>query len=87
VKTGMTIARLHKELGKLIEDGHRMKKVNINKNTFTHTLEGDGCVILPVDNIEIQRVPIIDDNGGFKENKDGSESSMTCLVLIGENGE
>lgn len=80
---GLTINRLHKELGKLIEDGHGRKPVSINKNSFTHTLETDGCIILPVKTVWVEWIPTISDEGGFKENKDGSESGKNICVLSG----
>ena len=82
--SGITVFRLHKELGKIIADGEGRKKVSINKNTFTHNLESDGCVILPVMKAEIEWIQTIDDDGGHKENKDGSESGSTVCVLYGD---
>lgn len=81
---GLTINRLHKELGKLIEDGHGRKPVSINKNSFIHALETDGCIILPVKAIGVEWVPTISDEGGFKENADGSESGKNVCVLSGK---
>lgn len=81
-----TVARLHKELGKLVEAGHGRKIVHINKSSFQHNLESDGCVIMELAGLGIQIVPVIDDDGGTKWNKDGSEASMTVLVLAGGMG-
>lgn len=81
----MTVNKLYKDLGKLIEAGHGRKKVAINKNTFNHALESDGCVILHVETSSIEWVPTIDDDGGFKENKDGSEAGCSMCVLCGDN--
>ena len=81
-----TIAKLHKELQKLIDQGHGRKIVNINKASFQHNLESDGGVIMEVEGLGIQTVPVIDDDGGTKWNKDGSEASMTVLVLAGASG-
>lgn len=82
---GLTINKLHKELTKLIKNGHGRKRVMINKNTFTHPLESDGCVILPIKDIGITTYIILDDDGGHKEKKDGSECLNTSCLLIGES--
>jgi hypothetical protein len=81
-----TIARLHKELGNLIDAGHGRKIVHINKDSFQHNLESNGCVIMEVVGLGIQNVPVIDDDGGTKWNRDGGEASMTVLVLAGGQG-
>jgi hypothetical protein len=81
----LTVNNLYKELGKLIDKGHGRKPVKIHKSTFYHVLESDGCVILPVEKVRIEWIPTIDDNGGTKENKDGSESGIITCVLIGNN--
>ena len=81
----MTVAALHKRLGELVAAGHGRKPVLINKNTFTHPLESDGCVMLPV--VEVQGpawMGVMDDDGGTKWNKDGSEFGKTVVVLSGE---
>ena len=43
----MTIGRLHKLLGKMVEQGHARKPVCADKGTFFHPLESDGITILP----------------------------------------
>lgn len=80
----MTIIKLHKHLSELIAKGQGRKQVTIKKDTFTHPLEGDGCVILPVVDLGIQVNTVIDDDGGTKVRRDGSECYMTSLVLFGE---
>jgi len=74
----MTIGRLHKLLGRMIEHGHARKKVCINKESFQHPLEGDGAVILEVETAQIESYPMLDDDGFTKEN-----SCHTSLVLGG----
>ena len=76
----MTIGRLHKLLGRMIEQGHARKKVCINKTSFVHPLEGDGAVILEVETAQIESYPMLDDDGSTKEN-----SSHTSLVFGGGN--
>jgi len=81
-----TVAKLHKELGKLIDGGYGRRIVCVNKESFRHNLESDGCVILDVNGLGIQTIPLIDDDGGTKWNRDGSEACMTVLVLAGGSG-
>lgn len=81
----MTVGRLHKALTKLIDEGHARKPVTINKNTFTHPLEGDGCVILPVDGCSIEWVEKAHPDGGLQENVDGSIAGSFNVVLSGES--
>lgn len=83
----MTAYKLHKELSKLIEQGHARKPVTIDKETFIHPLECDGAMILPVDFFVVEWIPNADDDGGVKINKDGSESGKVNVVLKGENAQ
>ena len=79
-----TVARLHKELGKLIEQGHGRKPVQINKATFHNPLEDDGAVIMDIHTIEGPVwIPVCDDDGGTKWNRDGTESGSRVVVLKG----
>ncbi len=79
-----TVARLHKELGKLIEQGHGRKPVKINKATFRNPLEDDGAVIMDIHIIEGPAwIPVCDDDGGTKWNRDGTESGSRVVVLKG----
>lgn len=79
----ITIGKLHKILGEMIENGHARKPVTIDKETFTHNLESDGVSILPVESAKIKWIRLADDDGGVKTNKDGSESGRYNLVLTG----
>ena len=76
----MTIGRLHKLLGRMIEQGHARKKVCVNKRSFAHPLEGDGAVILEVETAQIESYEMLDDDGFLKEN-----SCHTSLILGGGN--
>lgn len=79
-----TVARLHRELGKLIEQGHGRKPVQINKQSFQHVLEDDGVVIMDIKAIEGPRwITEADDDGGTKWNRDGSEAGRRVVVLKG----
>lgn len=80
----MTVATLHKRLGEILARGHGRKPVCINKETFKDNRESDGCVILGVEEIEGPIfIPNCDDDGGYKENADGSESGRMTIVLKG----
>lgn len=80
----MNVNSLHKALTTLIEMGHGHKPVAINKDTFRHPLEGDGCLVLPVEHVEIDWILQLDDDGGTAMNKDGSERGKSVVVLSGE---
>lgn len=80
-----TVASLHKQLGALIAAGHGRKPVLVNKATFTHPLEADGCVMLPIAQVQGPKwIGLSDDDGGTKWNKDGSEAGKTVVLLAGE---
>ena len=83
----MTINRLHKYLAQLVAEGHGRKAVMIDKGSFTHPLESDGCMILPADGAEIKRFLISDDDGGTKMRQDGTECSQSALVFFGNDRE
>jgi hypothetical protein len=80
----MTVNQLHKLLGELVSKGHGRKPVCINKHTFTHPLEDDGANILPVVSVSgPEWIYNTDDDGGVKQNKDGTESATRTVVLRG----
>lgn len=80
----ITAAKLHRLLGEIVERGHGRKPVCINKETFRDNRESDGCVILGVEVIEGPIwIPNCDDDGGFAENADGSESGRMTVILKG----
>ncbi len=79
----MTLNKLHKLLGDLIAQGHGRLPVCVRKDTFTHNLEDDGCVILPVVAASHELVLQIDDDGGTKINANGRESYRQNIVLFG----
>lgn len=81
----MTLLKLKKIIDQMVENGHSRSKVTIDKETFQHPLEGDGCCILDVHSYEIVRVLVADDFGGVVENKDGSERTNKCFVLRGSD--
>ena len=53
----MTAIRLRNELNKLIAKGWGRSKVCVNKPTFAHNCEGDGCVILDVEQVILEVDP------------------------------
>lgn len=80
----MTVQRMHKLLGQLIEQGHGRKPVCINKDTFQSPLEVDGACIMEVELITGSTfVGWTDDDGGTKWNQDGSESGRWVVILQG----
>lgn len=83
----MTVARLHKILSKAIADGCGRLPVCVNKETFTHNLEMDGCVVLPVNVAIIQSVVQIDDDGGTKVDSKGRECYRRNMVLMGDEAD
>lgn len=83
---GITVKRLYRMLGALIDDGHGNRKVCVDKPSFQHNLEADGCVILEVSGAQIHTYPLIDGDGSTVENKDGTERELTSVVLIGDGG-
>ena len=86
-RSTMTANKLHQMLGELIKNGLGRVPVCVNKDTFSHPLEGDGAVILPVTDCRGERVPQIDDDGGTKITKSGREVSSLVIVLFGESDE
>lgn len=84
----MTVSRLHKLLGALIEAGHGRKPVLVDKQTFTDPRENDGPMLLSLWAVQGPRwIPNADDDGGTKWNCDGTESGQRCVVLAGNNAE
>ena len=79
-----TVNQLKKRLDKLIAEGYGRTPIVVSKTTFTHNCEGDGVTILDLTGIGIQRIPNSDGDGGWKFNRDGTESSRICLVLVGD---
>jgi hypothetical protein len=80
----MTVQRLHKQLGALIEAGHGRKTVCVDKESFSHPLEADGAVILDVLCVDGPKwIGISNDDGGTNWNKDGTESSKHVVILSG----
>lgn len=81
----MTVSRLHKLLGALVEAGHGRKPVLINKPTFRHNCEDDGVVMLDVEGVDGPRwISIADDDGGTKWNQDGTEAGKRVVLLYGD---
>lgn len=80
----MTLNKLHKEIENLIIAGYGRKKVMINKRTFTHPLESDGCCILPITNLNVQTYNIFNEDGGLGHGKNDDEKFEQAIVLSGE---
>ena len=78
----MTVARLHKMLGKMVEAGNGRRPVCVNKASFYHPLESDGVAILDVTEAKAETIAMADD-GWTATNKDGSEKTRKVFVLGG----
>lgn len=83
----MTINQLHKITAKLIEQGSGRRKVCINKRTFRHPLESDGCTILDVEKGDMKGFEISDDDGGAAIDSRGCVKTSMALVLEGDASE
>lgn len=83
----MTVARLHKQLAKMVQNGQGRMKVCVNKRSFSHPLEADGAVVLNVKSADAQWIPLCDDDGFIAERADGTERGSTCFVLDGGHRE
>jgi hypothetical protein len=84
----MTVARLHKLLGALIDSGHGRKPVLVDRSTFSDPRDNDGLIMLPPWTVQGPRwIPWADDDGGTKWNRDGSEAGKQCVVIVGDCAE
>lgn len=79
----MTVAKLHKLLGTLVESGQGRRPVCVNKESFYHPLEDDGVVILDATEAKAQTITIADDDGFTATNKDGSEKTRKVFLIGG----
>lgn len=79
----MTLNQLHKQLTKLIEQGHGRRQVAIAKESFHDNRESDGCTILPVCKVDTDWIVQADDDGGTAFNKDGTERGRWTVILGG----
>ena len=80
----ITVSALYKKLEKLVKEGHGRKPVCIDKSSFSHPCEEDGAVVIGVEEVTRPHwIPTLDDDGGQKINKDGSESGRAVMVLKG----
>lgn len=80
---GMTVSKLHKILGELVESGQGRRPVCVNKESFFSPLESDGVVILDVTEATAKTITMADDDGGTAWNADGTEKSRKVVVLGG----
>lgn len=78
----MTLARLHKELGKLLPKYGR-RYVCVKKSTFTHPLESDGVVYIDVHGVRTEALLMVADDGGTEMRADGSEVTRPTVILFG----
>jgi hypothetical protein len=80
----MTVSRLHKLLGALIDAGHGRKPVMVDRSTFSDPRDNDGLILLPPWDVRSEWVGNADDDGGVKMNRDGTESGRVCVVIVGD---
>lgn len=84
----MTVSRLHKLLGALIDAGHGRKPVLVDRSTFSDPRDNDGLILLPPWTVQGPRwIPTADDDGGTKWNRDGTEAGKQCVVIVGDCAE
>lgn len=81
----MTANKLRKILDRIIAEGHGRCRVSVAKDSFRDNRESDGCVILPVDGIDVRWIVDADDDGGTAFNKDGTERGRTTVILVGSS--
>ncbi len=79
----MTVARLHKMLGELVESGQGRRPVCVNKASFYHPLESDGVAILDVTEARAGTITMADDDGWTATNKDGTEKTRKVFMIGG----
>ncbi len=79
----MTINQLNKLTAKLVAQGLGRRRVCVNKDTFRHPLESDGCCVLDVEVADMQVIELADEDGGTAFDSRGRTKTFTCLVLSG----
>ena len=79
----MTVAKLHKLLGALVDEGQGRRPVCVNKASFYHPLESDGVAILVATEAKADTITMSDDDGWTAINKDGSEKTRKVFVIGG----
>lgn len=83
----LTVGKLHKILGRLINQGAIRRRVCVSKETFRSNLESDGVTILEAHDCRLETIHLADDDGGTGVNKDGSEKYTTVAILFGGSDE
>lgn len=84
----MTVQRLHKLLGELIQQGHGRKPVCIDKLSFRHPLEDECvCIIVVASASGPKGIPMADDDEGTACNADGTERGRKTVILFGKEKE
>ena len=82
----ITINQLKKILDKQVEAGNGRLPVCVNKETFKSNLESDGCCILEVCGLRVERIAMLDGDGFTKTTKAGLEVDRKTAVLFGGGG-
>lgn len=81
----MTVKNLHAFLTRALKNGHARTRVVVNKASFTHPLEPDGCVLIDAHHVEITRVDLMNEDGGIAFDCRGQQRSFRALVIDGGN--
>lgn len=79
----MTLNRLCKILNSLRAQ-HGRCRVSVDKSSFQHNCENDGTVILMVNGVDVRWIRDGGEDGGFVENKDGSERGRITVIIFGD---
>lgn len=79
----MTVARLHKQLGEMVQSGQGWMQVCVYKPSFSRPLESEGADVLDVKSGAHEWIPLCGDNGSIAVRADGTERGSMCFVLYG----
>lgn len=81
----MTINQLHKLTTKAVAEGWGRRKVLIDKATFRHALEDEGCVLLEAETALVESFPLIDCDGFLECDSRGSHKERVGMILRGDH--
>lgn len=79
----MQLRTFIKKLQKIEAEGHGRALVTIDKRSFSHPLEQDGCCILDVADVDWAYIDQLDEDGFTDTTKNGQAKVKKCLVLTG----
>ncbi|MCB0420653.1 MAG: hypothetical protein KDD61_06640 [Bdellovibrionales bacterium] len=79
----MQLRTFIKKLQKIEAEGHGRALVKIDKKSFNHPLEPDGCNILDVTEIDWSYIEQLDGDGFTATTKNGQTKVKKCIILTG----